>query len=118
MIFPPRRMAPGERLTAANYNALLDYVRRITPVRGAKVTVDYRLCGDVISATGGVTGAGSSAVRPFTVRYHEDQWEIYMPGGCVNVGGTCAAINPAASESRGIDVGFYNAGDEDGLRIL
>lgn len=118
MIFPPRRMAPGERLTAANYNALLDYVRRITPLAGANVTVDYRLGGAVISSAGGA-GAGTSGVKPFTVRYHEDQWEIYLPDGCVNAGGTCEALNPAASGFRGMDDGgFDHVGDADGWRIL
>lgn len=98
MIFPPRKMAPCEHLTAANYNALLDYVKRITPVAGANVKVDYRLGGAVISGTPGGEAADRS-IKPFTVRHHADQWEIYMPSGCVNVGGACAPINPAASES-------------------
>ena len=104
MIYPPRKMAPGERLTAANYNALLDYVKRITPRPGANVKVDYRLGGAVISGTPG--GARTDPLAPFTCRYHDveegdAQWEIYLPDGCVNVGGTCAPINPAASESGG-----------------
>lgn len=112
MIFPPRRMAPGERLTAANYNALLDYVRRITPVQGANVNVDYRACGAVISGTPG-GAAPVAAVAPFTVRHHEGQWEIYLPEGCVNVGGTCAALNDAASGS-----GSDHQTDDAAWRIL
>lgn len=112
MIFPPRKMAPGEHLTAAHYNALLDYVRRVTPLAGANVTVDYRLGGAVISGTPGGT-AERAAVKPFTVRYHEDQWEIYMPSGCVNVGGTCSAINPAAATG-----GNTHKDDPDGWRVV
>ena len=100
MIFPPRKMAPGERLTAANYNTLLDYVKRITPLAGANVKVDYRLCGAVISGTPGGDAADRS-IKPFTVRHHAGQWEIYMPDGCVNVGGTCEPINRAASAAGG-----------------
>lgn len=111
MISPPRKMAPGERLTAANYNALLDYVRRITPVQGANVKVDYRLCGAVISGTPG--GSLSVDIKPFTVRYHDNMWEIYLPSGCVNVGGTCEPINPSASESGGV-----HANDPGDWRIL
>ncbi len=121
MIYPPRRMAPGERLTAANYNALLDYVRRITPLSGANVTVDYRLGGAVISGKPGGADYGTSAVKPFTVRYHENQWEIYLPEGCVNAGpgGTCEALNPAASINRDSGgEGFDHVGDADGWRIL
>ena len=111
MIYPPRKMAAGERLTAANYNALLDYVRRITPLAGANVKVDYRLGGAVISGTPGTVERAS--LNPFTVRYHEDQWEIYIPDGCVNVGGSCAPINEAASES-----GDDHEDDFDGWRVL
>lgn len=112
MISPPRKMARGEHLTYANYNALLDYVRRITPVQGAHVTVDYSLGGAVISGTPNGDVADRS-VKPFTVRYHEDQWEIYLPGGCVNVGGTCAAINPAAKTGANA-----HADDPDGWHVL
>ena len=86
MIVPPRRMAPGEHLTAANYNALLDYVRRITPRQGANVAVDYRLDGAVISGMPG--GETDRSIKPFAVRLHKtatDQtglWEIYLPTGC------------------------------------
>ena len=112
MIYPPRRMADGERLTAANYNALLDYVRRTAPVAGANIKVDYRLCGAVISGTpGGPSSA--AAFAPFTVRYHEDQWEIYLPDGCVNVGGTCAPLNAPASGG-----GTDHELDDDAWRIL
>ncbi len=112
MITVPRKMANGERLTAANYNALLDYVKRITPVAGANVTVDYRLGGAVISGTPGGETADRS-IKPFTVRYHADQWEIYMPSGCVNVVGTCEPINPAASTG-----GNAHAADDGGWRVL
>lgn len=112
MISPPRKMADGEHLTAANYNALLDYVKRITPRQGANVSVDYRLGGAFISGTPG--GADARAqLKPFTVRWHEGQWEIYMPSGCVNVGGSCDPINPAAASG-----GSAHAEEPDGWRIL
>ena len=112
MITVPRKMAPGERLTAANYNALLDYVKRITPIAGANVSVDYRLCGAVISGTPGGEAADRS-VKPFDVRYHEGQWEIYLPDGCVSVGGSCTPINPAASAG-----GNDHSDDDAGWRVL
>lgn len=105
MIVPPRRMAPGEHLTAANYNALLDYVRRITPRQGANVAVDYRLDGAVISGMPG--GKTDRSAKPFTVRLHkteddpDGQWEIYLPPGCCNVGCTCDPINPKANATSG-----------------
>ena len=94
MIVPPRRMAPGEHLTAANYNALLDYVRRITPRQGANVAVDYRLDGAVISGTpdGAVR---QEETKPFTVRFDAElgKWTVYLPSGCMNVVQTCTPIN-------------------------
>lgn len=104
MIVPPRRMAPGEHLTAANYNALLDYVRRITPISGANIAVDYRLGGAVIS---GSPVSIDRTTKPFAVRLHkteddpDGQWEIYLPPGCCNVGGTCEPINPKANATSG-----------------
>ena len=112
MITAPRKMAPGERLTAANYNALLDYVKRITPLAGANVKVDYRLGGAIISGTPGGDVADRT-VKPFAVRHHAGQWEIYMPVWCVNVGGTCAPINPTATTG-----GNAHADDPDGWRVL
>ena len=113
MIYPPRKMSAGERLTAANYNALLDYIRRITPVAGTNVTVDYRLGGAVISGKPGGGQAEGSGVKPFTVRRHEDAWEIYLPDGCVNVGGTCAPINPPATTG-----GTDHDDDDPAWRVL
>ena len=63
-------MAPGEHLTAANYNALLDYVRRITPRQGANVAVDYRLGGAVIS---GSPVSIDRTTKPFAVRLHKTE---------------------------------------------
>lgn len=108
MMYPPRKMAPGEHLTAAHYNALLDYVRRITPIQGANVTVDYRLAGAVISGTPG-GGRVDRSLKPWTVRFHateddtDGKWEIWLPPGCMSVGQTLAAINLAASEVCGHD---------------
>ena len=112
MIYPPRKMAPREHLTAAIYNALLDYVKRITPVQGANVTVDYRLGGAVISGTPGGEVVDRT-IKPFAVRHHEGQWEIYIPDGCVNVGGSCDPINLAASAG-----GNAHAADDPGWRVI
>jgi len=49
----------------------------------------------------------AETLAPFTVRLHktEDdpggQWEIYLPPGCCNVGGTCDPLNPPASDTSG-----------------
>lgn len=46
-------------------------------------------------------------LAPFTVRLHkteddpDGQWEIYLPPGCCNVGGTCEPLNPPARDFSG-----------------
>ena len=85
---------------------------------GAAVSELVNECAGEIDALRGPGELSSSreptTVRvPFSVRYHEDQWEIFMPLGCMNVGGTCAPINPAASAS-----GVGHATDSDGWRLL
>lgn len=86
---------------------------------GAAVSERVNECAGAIDALRG-PGALSSArdpnttpLAPFTVRYHGDQWEIYLPSGCVNVGGTCDPINPAASDS-----GDDHATDAAGWRLI
>ncbi len=86
---------------------------------GAGVADRVNECADAIDVLRGPSPLSSSrdpevtTTAPFTVRHHEGQWEIYMPGGCVNVGGTCAPINPAASTG-----GNAHADDEAGWRVL
>lgn len=49
----------------------------------------------------------AETLAPFAVRLHktendtDGQWEIYLPPGCCNVGGTCEPINRKASEKSG-----------------
>lgn len=79
---------------------------------GAAVAERANECADAIDALRGPGGLVSfrepsaTVLAPFACRYHEvedggAQWEIYLPDGCVNVGGTCAPINPAAKDSEG-----------------
>lgn len=85
---------------------------------GAAVAERVNECADAIDSLRG-TGALSSAresnaaLAPFTCRHHADQWEIYLPTGCCNIGGTCAPINPAAS-----DAGDDHETDAEGWRLL
>ncbi len=55
----------------------------------------------------------NSELTPFLVRYHEGQWEIYLPDGCVNVNGSCEALNPLAS-----DTGSAHEDDGSAWRLL
>lgn len=97
MIPTPHKVSPGESVSAAQYNALLDYVLRTTPRMGRNVFFEEKPNGIFISAAAGDAPATVSGTPPFTVRWHEaaapqpgvpsapgaGQWEIYLPPGCV-----------------------------------
>lgn len=122
MIPTPHKVAPGQSVDAAHYNALLDYVLRSTPRMGRNVLFEEKPNGIVISAVAGAAPAAFSGTPPFTVRWHEasmqagepsgqvaGQWEIYLPDGCVTgtFGYLFVGLAPA-KESPG------HAKDEDG----
>lgn len=97
MIQTPHKVAPGEHVDAAHYNALLDYVLRTTPRMGRNVLFEEKPNGIFISAAVAAAAAEPSETHPFAVRWHEAskpqageptdqgsaQWEIYLPDGCV-----------------------------------
>lgn len=111
----PRKMAPGEHLTSALYNALLDYVRRSTPIPGSNTTVDYTMGGARINSTSSAAVTDTSK-RPWRVRYHDldgsAQWEVYIPHGCISVGDTCKVLNRKAKDSNG------HSSDDDDWYVL
>lgn len=117
MIAPPRRLSQGERLTWAHYNALLDYVRRSTPLEGRNVSVDYTMGGAMINVAT-VEDEAYGRPLPWTVRYHEvgedavGQWEVYVPEGAMSVGDTCRVLNIEASLTEGHEA------DDGGWRLL
>ena len=100
MIFPPSKVSPGEKVTAAHHNALLDYVLRTTPRAGRNTTITEKPNGCFINAQpGGGGGGGSSRLFPFAVRVIEDPDEepgegedakmciaIYLPTYAVYLG--------------------------------
>ena len=91
---------------------------------GAAVAERANECAAAIDALRGPGGLTSlrepvaALLAPFACRYHEvedggAQWEIYIPDGCCNYGGSCAPVNPAASESGG-----GHEDDAAGWRVL
>ena len=79
---------------------------------GAGVAARVNECADAIDALRGPGAlrsdrAAAAALAPFAVRLHrteddaDGQWEIWLPPGCVSVGGDCAPLNRAASEKTG-----------------
>lgn len=101
---PPNK---GEPIRAELIRQMLDYMRRITPVAGPNIKVSIGPGGAKIEGTPGGTAAVAVPLAPWTVRLHKTdddvagQWEIYLPPGCMSVGGNCEPLNKAASEKSG-----------------
>ena len=103
----PYPLGPGDKVTGTWINQLLRAIRRMKPLPGPGVTTKVTPAGTVLSAAVAAPRATPHVLAPFTVRLHttEDdpggQWEIYLPPGCCNVGGTCEPMNTKASEKSG-----------------
>lgn len=106
---PPQK---GEPVRAELIKQIIDCLRRDRPVAGVNIRTQVTPGGTIINGTPGGS-QGIYEVAPFTVRYHLGQWEIYLPDGCCNYGGTCSPINAAASSSGG-----EHANDDPAWRIL
>ena len=90
MIFPPRRKAPFEHFRVSDYNNLVDYIRRITPIAGENTKIDYSLAGARIKSL--PKGMEVTAkILPWAIRYHvhsesQGYWEIYVPPAALSIG--------------------------------
>lgn len=106
---PPEK---GQPVRAELIKQVIDCLRMFRPVAGVNIRTQVTPGGTIINGTPG--GAqGVYEIAPFTVRYHLGQWEIYLPDGCCNYGGTCAPINAAASSAGG-----EHENDDPAWRIL
>ena len=91
---PPEK---GQPVRAELIKQIIDCLRMFRPVAGVNIRTKVTPGGTIINGTPGGSQGIIYEVAPFTVRYHVNQWEIYLPDGCCNYGGTCAPINAAAS---------------------
>lgn len=107
---PPEK---GQPVRAEIIKQIIDCLRKFRPIQGLNTRTKVTPGGTIIDCTPGGAPKGVYEIAPFTVRYHLGQWEIYLPDGCCNYGGTCAPINAAASTG-----GDDHASDESGWRIL
>lgn len=101
MIRPPRKLGRGDHLTATHYNALLEFVRRIMPLKGSGTSVDYTMGGARINA--GEKAPEPRQTKPWTVQWNSDAnaLEVYVPAEAVQLQGATVHL---ASASR---TGWY-----------
>lgn len=99
----PRKPHKGEPIRAELIGQIIDCLRANTPIAGQNVRVSYTTGGAVIDGTPGGAAAGND-LFPWKIRRHKVesnvQWEIYIPFGCMSVGQTLEALNPAASDGK------------------
>ncbi len=102
MIRPPRKLGRGDHLTATHYNALLEFVRRIMPLKGSGTSVDYTMGGARINA-GAKKASEPRQTKPWTVQWNSDAnaLEVYVPAEAVQLQGATVHL---ASASR---TGWY-----------
>lgn len=87
------------------------------PIAGPNIRTKVTPGGTIITGTPGGDGA-FAGTEPWTVRRHvtegdeDGQWEIWLPPGCMSVGGDCAPLNRAASAKDG------HENDKDGWYAL
>lgn len=91
---PPEK---GQPVRAELIKQIIDCLRMFRPINGLNTRTEVTPGGTIINCTPGGGTKGVYEIAPFTVRYHVNQWEIFLPDGCCNYGGTCAPINAAAS---------------------
>lgn len=95
---PPQK---GQPVRAETIRQIIDCLRMFRPIQGLNIRTQVTPGGTIINGTPGGS-AVASETAPFTVRYHEDQWEIYLPDGCCNYGESCSPINEPASSAGGV----------------
>ena len=114
----PQALLPGEKITNTWISQLLRAIRRQRPVAGpglaSKVTPD----GTVLSAAVPQAHATAAGLAPFSLRHYNPtpdiqnalhRWMIYLPPGCLSVGGTCEPLNCKMTDHDGHenDVDWY-----------
>ena len=109
----PQKPSKGQPIRAELIGEIIDCLRMFRPIAGPNIRVNTTPGGSIISGTPGGSAAVTLEVAPYTVRRHGNQWEIYIPDGCCNYGGTCEPINAAAATG-----GDDHASDASAWRVL
>lgn len=101
----PSVLQPGEKVTNTWIGQLLRAIRRQTPIAGPGLKAKVTPAGTVLSAEAPHAHAAGGGLHPFAIRFYKKDpsdpsdmggkygWKIYLPPGCVSVGGTCEPMN-------------------------
>ena len=97
----PRKPVPGEPVTAQLVGRIIDYMRRITPLKGPNVELRAGPGGTMICVGAGGAGGSSGEVAgifPFLIRFVpsaeegatavQGDYVVYIPSGALAVNGT------------------------------
>lgn len=113
----PRRPVPGEPVTAQLIGRMIDYMRRITPLRGPGVLTQATPGGTVISAAS--SGGAPAAVGPFPYEVRavevpgtgggaaQTVLAIYTPAGVLCIDNAVVSISDATAVASQGD-GWYS----------
>lgn len=113
----PEPPSKGQPVRAELIRQIIDCLRMVRPIAGPNIRTNVTPGGTIITGTPGGDGA-FAGTEPWTVRRHvtekdeDGQWEIWLPPGCMSVGGDCAPLNRAASAKGG------HENDKDGWYAL
>lgn len=109
----PQTLMPGDHITKTWIDDLLRALRRQRPLSGPGIRTRVTPDGTVLTAEAPRAHAAGGGLHPFAVRsYRLDPdddsatreflgkygWKIYLPTGCLSVGGTCEPLNRKMNE--------------------
>lgn len=115
----PRKPVPGEPVTAQLVGRMIDYMRRITPLRGPGVLTQATPGGTIISSAAFGTAAVNVGPFPYEVRVVSKRptasgvdaqtvLAIYTPDGVLCVDGDVVASIDTAAAVEGLGDGWYS----------
>ena len=115
----PRKPVRGEPVTAQLVGRMIDYMRRITPLRGPGVLTQATPGGTIISAAASGAAAATLGPFPYEVRVVSTRptasggeaqtvLAIYTPEGVLCVDGDVVESIDTAAAVQGMGVGWYS----------
>ena len=115
----PRKPVRGEPVTAQLVGRMIDYMRRITPLRGPGVLTQATPGGTIISAAASGAAAANEGPFPYEVRVVSKRptasggeaqtvLAIYTPEGVLCVDGDVVASIDTAAAVQGMGDGWYS----------